>query len=313
MSYLIDDPGCAASIGGNTGNPGCTMMPKNFVGAFLVRKDQAFDAADLADILTELQTRSLAAASVRLYPVGRFEEVKDNSEDITYQTYGYGGKYLVKEGRYDWTFSIVNGGLCHHKQFRKFHGSKDFAVILYDADNTLYFNKKADGDYYGFSLENFNAIPWKVNDGSKGAAFDVHFALADPRELNDNVAYVKVDQSPFSSVPGILDVTLSIQTAFGTGTMKVTAKKSCSKEDLYDEFQTEIAAAGAWVLKDDAGNTKTITSVTADATVGGWIIAATLGADNYTLSLATPAALAALNIGGPPDTGFESNVLSFTV
>jgi len=309
MAYEINNPGCAVTEGANTGTPGCAFMPDKIVGAILIPKNKIILTADIPDIIAELQAMTLAAVADRAYPIFRFEEITDNSEDLTVSTFGYGGKGIGKEGRYDWTFRIVSGGLCHQNNLRKFNGTT-MKVLLIDSENVIYGTSVPTG-MAGLSLDFFYAQPWKAADGSNTTMFNVRFALAKPKELNENVAYVKVDEDVEENVKGLLDLEL-YQLAVVAGKATIGIRTACDKTDIYGTFETPLAAGGLWTCLGPTGAAVSITSVAANDTLGGWDVNFT-GTGVHTIGLTTPALLAAAHIGEAPDNGFEGNTVAVTM
>lgn len=310
MSNILNNVTCVIT-GANTGLPDCPVIPDKIVGAILVDKDFVFESADVATVAafkTKLQALALAAYDSRIFPIGPFEEMADNSEEESVTTMGYGGKSVARDGKYDWTFKMTKGGMYLQKALRKFNGTSK--RVLFIDDNNVIYGYNGTAGFTGFSLDFFYAKPWKANDGANAAAFHVRFALSKTKELVDDVAYVDFSEEVLDAVKGITDVLLSKVTSDSTS-VTVKAVTAADGIDLYDTYDDEIAAAGAWLVTK-AGVVVTPSSVTKVAGSKAWKITLSTPTGAHVFSLNTPAALDALNIGGPPANGFESDTLSHT-
>lgn len=294
--------------GGNTGVGECPLDIKNMVGAILAPSNLVIAAADTASAsvfltkLLALATEALPAN--RIFPIHGFEQITDNSEDITIQTLGYGGKSVTREGDYDWMFQFIKGGFCLLKSLRKFNKANK-GVFFYDANGVVY-GVKSGTDLKPIPLVFFHASPPKVNDGTNTSIYGARFVFK-PTYLADNIGFVEMSLADILTVEGLQDVALSAGTR-ATNVLKATAKTGCGGVNMYDEYSTELAVVGAWVAKNPAGAVLTITSVAVDANISGWTITLDASDPDYsvgvdvTLSLADPVTLAGLGV-----TGFESN------
>jgi len=113
--------------------------------------------------------------------------MSDNSEDNQLQTFGYGGKKVVREGDYDWTFEFTDGGLCLVQSLRSFNSNGRWRVVFYDANFILFGSTgTTSGSLYGIPLKTLWTKPWKANDGSKTAMYAIQFVF-EPRFINDEL------------------------------------------------------------------------------------------------------------------------------
>ncbi|PKN16512.1 MAG: hypothetical protein CVU66_00750 [Deltaproteobacteria bacterium HGW-Deltaproteobacteria-23] len=282
------------------------MAPDKFIGAILIPKNKTFTDVEAAGIIALLQGLCLAGESERVYPIFRFEEIADNSEEETVSTLGYGSKQVAKDGKYDWTFRFLKGGLCFQKKLRAFNKS-DKKVLFVDSNNVIFGTRASDGNITGFSLDFFYAKPFKAADGSNAAIFQARFALAKPAEFNDNVVYIDPGVDVEEAVKGNIDVELT-QLDVTAGKVTVGIKTACDKVDLFDSYPSALAAGSLWKVTK-AGVNVTITTVAASTTRSGWDVSFT-GTGEHVISLTTPDMLEEGNIGGPPDNGYESNTLT---
>ncbi len=306
---IINTPICSTVNGGNSGVPGCYFNPKNIVGVIMVDKNATFTAAEVADFKTTLQTGVLAAGASRIYPIFRFVEVSDNSEEETFSIAGYGEKEPVKDGDYDLKFRFIKGGLCLLKNLRKFNNS-DMKMLLVDSDNNVFGTLNSSGELCGLSGVVF-APKMKFNDGSNASQYFFRIILDKPEELNDAPGFVHCDFNVENEVKGNLDVELvQHEVDFGVATIKL--RTACGKTDLYDTYEDEFAVVENWTCANSSGAAVTITGVTKDAVNKAWDIAFT-GTGVHTLNLAAPSVLAAAGIGGSPENGYEGIALEVTM
>lgn len=302
-------PVCSTAVG-NTGVPDCTFDPKNIIGAMLIPKDKVFSQVELAAIKATLQAGTLDAAVTRFYPIFKFTGLTDNSEEETISTKGYGNKSVNREGKYDWTFEVGNGGVCLQKKLRAFNGNRKYKVLFFTSDRYLIGTENADTFLTGVEYDDIYAKPWKLNDGSNDTMYHLRFMLAKPEELNDDLFALKLDFDPEANIKGLIDLEL-YEIAVEAGKATIGIRGACDKVSLYSTFDTEFAAAAMWTCAK-AGVEVTITGVVKNDTDGGWDVSFT-GTGVHVIGLTTPALLAAAGIGAAPDNGFEGNTVSVTM
>ena len=304
----LNNPGCVLVLGANTGIPGCDFAPDKFVGAILLDKSTIIADADIPSIITKLQELTLATGRDRIHPIFRFEEIADNSEEETVAALGYGSKQVVKEGKYDWSFRIVKGGMCLNNKLRAFNKASK-KVLFVDSNNVIY-GTRVEGGITGFTMDFFYAKPFKANDASNAAIFNLRFALAKPEEFNEKVAFVKADQDVEESVKGLIDLEL-VQLAVAAGKATVGIRTACDKVDIFQAFGDALAEGTLWSVKKD-GVAVAITSVVENTTLGGWDVSF-VGTGDHVISLASAEDLATAEIGGYPENGYEAGLLNVTM
>lgn len=302
----LNNPGCVVVVGGNTGVPDCTFAPEKIIGAILIDRNKIFSQADIENLIVKLQEATLETGQNRILPIFRFEEIADNSEEETISTLGYGSKQVVKEGKYDWTFRLLKGGMCLQKNLRTYNGTNK-KVLFIDANNVIYGTQIGEGGFTGFSLDFFYAKPFKANDASNAAIFQVRFALSKPAEFNDRVAFIKMEVDVEDNLRGIIDLELTLK-AKEPGKASVSVQTQCDKIDLYDAFSESLASGSLWKVSKN-GIPVTINTVAKNDALKAWDISFT-GTDAHQITLETPKVLAAANIGGAPENGYEAGTLS---
>lgn len=310
---VLSNPICTDRYG-NTGIPTCTIDPKEIVGAFVLPEGKVFTTAHVltaAAFIAELQVlMTKEASSERGFPIFLFEGLTDNSEDLVKATLGYGNTEVVRDGKYNWTFQFVKGGMMYSKSLRKFNYAKNRRVLFIDKENVVYGVDAGSGTMRGFTVDYIHTKPLKLNDGSAQAQYMIEFALTDAAELNDEVVFIDLQTDAQASLPGILDVEL-LNIADAAATIDIKVQTLYGKVNLGDEYSTEIAAAGAWLITKASVPVVPV-SVAWQAATEDFRITLTTPTGAHVFSLEDPAALDALSIGGTPDASFESDTITHT-
>lgn len=291
----------------NVGRCDCNFDPKNIVGGFLAPIKKVFADGELApagiqDMLEEL---THATQKDRIYPLPPFVTMTDSSEDVVEVTYGFGGTERVRDGNYKWLFRFRDGGIGINNSLRSFNGAMSkYGVIFFDANGVI-IGTKVSGGMAPIKLTDLYTKKWKANDGKETTMYEVMFNFT-PEQINENIAFVEVPPTTYllSELNGLLDVTLSVVSSTNT-TVTVKLVDACGN-NLYDDYSTEFAAAGRYVmLNATTGNAITITSVTANATLKAFLITINTSdsdmpatGSSYTLSLVSAATLYAADIVG---------------
>lgn len=296
---------------GNTGTGACFFDPKLIVGAFLTPKGYEIDVAALQTNL--IAATHNASKGARIYPIYDLLTPKDNTEQKTMQTFNTGAKKVVREGYNDWEFQYVQGGLTLLTNLRKFNGPA-FDFLFVDSENRIIgINGSSSTKLRAIPSDGgfFWANPWKMNDGSKVAEYGVQFVFH-VKYLNDLVAFQKADFDITTTIYGLQDVNLAVETAGVAGSYKVTPKTTIGT-NLADLYPTALAVVGMWLAKNFlTGNGITILGVTLGTNAAGescFIIATDTADTDYpgageflTFNLAAPAVLQAAGIDGYEST-----------
>lgn len=302
----------------NTGICECFFDPALLDGAIFVPLKKVFTEAELADLViqTTLETATRAVKTDRIFPFGPFEAITDNTEDPTRQTFGYGTVKTVREGKYNFQFQYVNGGLNLSNALRSFNGLiGKYGVIFKESKNTLIGTSKKDvNGNWGLApipMADIYARPWRPSDGTNVTNYTIEFTF-DPVYINEKIAFkrVSIDSYLLSELVGLEDIVLTlVEAAEGGTTIEVSAATDCGSTDVFDLYADELAQAGAWVLKDAAGDEQTISGVVANASTKTWTVTRSEGtnADGDTLELAAPSVLSAAPINV---VGYESNKIT---
>lgn len=310
---------CGADVK-NTGICECFFDPKLITGAILTPLGKVFTEAELADaaIQSTLEALVLAVKASRLQPFGPFETITDNTEDPVRQTFGYGTVKVVREGKYNWALQFINGGLNLSNALRSYNGLiGKYGVIWLESQNTFIGTSKKDanGDW-GLApvpLSDLYQRPWRPSDGSNVTNYTWEVSF-DPVYINEKIAFKKVaiDSYLLSELGGLEDIKLTFEDegTDGGADVTVTAATDCGSVDVFDLYADELAQAGAWIVKNSAGDSKNITGAVKDNDAKGWVI--TLGGgdvweDGDTVQLAAASVLAANPINV---VGYESDTIT---
>ena len=252
---------CASDVA-NTGFGSCFLDMKQIVGAFIVPNGYALSAADLADIQAALIADTKAVVKLnRVFPVGNFVGVTSATEDKTVQTFPYGGKKVVREGFYDWSFQFTEGGLCLQQALRKFNSNAAWSILFYDSEFHLFGTKGlVAGSLYGIPLEILWANPWMPNDGSNSAVYHLQTVFK-PRYINEELAFVPAG-SYLQDIEGLQDVDIVVNTwNQTTGVVNAAISSKCGT-NLGEIYSTELPVVGNFKASNKVtGAAITITSV----------------------------------------------------
>lgn len=302
---------------GNVGQPtGGFPSLDHFTGMIL-----HFDGFEVADanlesyalLQTALQTATLAAIDNRIFPVMHIQGATDNTPAVETKTAPYGNKVSQVEKPHSFTFEMENWGMGWWSEVRNFNERLDLRAFF--VTPTLVIGERTATGFQGFEVSvNFEQVkPGNVADYTK---YNMNVEITNPTALSGPSYTVEVPEGTIlrNKLKGITGVTLSsLLNASNLAT--VGAVKTINSQNLYDIYADALAKPTAWVaLNASTGATVTITGVTKDATNKGWAIAHAEADLPVLLSLAAPAALAALSpaVGTASTGGFESDVLSVT-
>lgn len=254
---------CGGLLKGNTGVPQCYMDLAPINGIILTPIGYTLTKAEIAStLLSKLQTSTLAARANRIYPVLNFVDIKDNTEQPSYQTLGFGRKVLLKEGKYSFEASYLDGGLCLSNQLRNFNYTK-WAAFLVDANGVLVGTKVGD-NIMAIPLNLFYASPYGIATSSQAASYKLNMEI-EPKYLNEEIGFVqtKGEFDIFDSVKGLLNLVIKTAVPLTGGKLEIMVTNSCGGDNIYDVYGSNLANVTAWVAKNaTTKNGITITAAT---------------------------------------------------
>jgi hypothetical protein len=298
----MNQPVCATSYG-NTGFGDCYFEPDKIAGAIQVPADFEIAESDLADLRGFLEDKTGAPIGTRIFPYGNFISNTDNTEDATINTTDYGNKVKIKDGFYDWLFRYQKGGVMYHNQVQRNGGTGKY-FIYYDSKNAI-LGYRSEGKLKGVPAELFDAVPWKLANGSDTSVYAMHI-ITNPFYLNNgNLGYIQPDFN-VADIHGLQELLIKFVSLAGSAA-KVKITSLISGIDMYSAYSTALAQTGAWKAVDQAGNSITISNVTLDSVNHAWNVFMTTGfaaADKVYLSTQDADVLAGLSI---PIVGFEGH------
>ncbi len=259
----------------NTGLSSCYFDPNTIIGAVLVPKGKVFTQTEM---LTFQATLEAAIAedniALRIFPIKRFIDVEDKSEDNPEQTFGYGGKTKIRQGKYAWYFMYKNGGMSYHKSLYTFDQMQEaYDVLFFDTNNILWgvaggTNNTGLG---GFDLEVIDVKNFKINTGGAATMYGIGFCLEDPNQMNIYSAFYQFPKTVnlLNILTGLKNIEVTIHTANVLGLIKLLLTTSDGAINLGDTFSTELATASLYAFLVSATQANLdITSVTYDPGTG---------------------------------------------
>lgn len=263
-----------ATAGANLGLADCFINMDLIVGAIAIPKGYGYTATQLVDFQATLRAQAINNTYAnRVFIMGQFLEIDDQSEDVQMKTWGYGAKTLTRDETMDWVFPFLDGGMCRFKQMKRFNNTQNkFDFIFVDKSGTFWGTTGTDattGDllFKGVQLSQIFTYNLKAPDGSNTVLYRTKFSLLNPKQLNENAAYVvNTTFDPFNDIQMIQDVQLSTvgsKTASGSGVVNVAVLAGCGSANLVQLYGSTIAVAGMFdVVNTLTGAAIAITTVT---------------------------------------------------
>jgi len=316
-NLILNDPGCAINSG-NTGLPGCRFDPSLIVSAILVDKDTEYTLTTAAAFISAMQTATKAARAIRSFPIHGFIEMEDKSTEPQFKEMGYGSRKKTSDGKYDFVFQLSKGGHAYHAALMKFNDDDTKRVIFIDSNNYVLGAKTGAATFKGFAMEFFCAPPFKMASGKDApATYTVEFALTNPNELNEDLAFFDLGADPESSFQGLLDIEMhDLGAGSATKHQVIGIRSVLDKVALYDAYSTVVASNFASIFTaTKAGVAANPSACVVNAALKGWDLEFAATGD-HVITCCNAAALAALAIGAGADIGFDvetAGTLSVTI
>lgn len=298
-----------AQIIGNTGLTVCPYDPANIEGVVLLPRGTVILASAITTFVTTLQAGiANNTETKRWFPIGRFEDMEDKSEEATITTSGFGVKQFVKQGRYAFKFVYTNGAMDLHSQLSRLNGCQDrYDILLVDKVNNCFWGTTSGtADVKGFRMDMFNANNIKFNTGAAGTKYSFEVGLEDERELNmySRIISLPSNQRVLDYV-GLIPTEVVITTQLVASTKIVVVKVMSGSVNLGDYYPTELATLAIWnFTRDSTGVTNAASAVSYSTVTKAFTITGTTAAsyfnagESYTLKLGTVTALASAGVTG---------------
>lgn len=306
MGTILGVPKACNTKVAHTGQASCDFKIQKLVMLVLAYDGFKVPASELttfADTLAYLQDATIAALPKnRVYPIKVIEGYTDNTEAAEIIKSPYGNPQYSNEKPHTAEIDTENLGIGYWKNLRKFKGQKNLRAFWVDT-TFIGGQKNADGDLVPFECT-FDAKQVKVGDGGGTITKNmVDFSLKRSTALSDDLEAVAFDENYDlgNDIYGVLGVELTSPAAW-----VVKAKTMVGKEDLYDSYADALKVTGAWKATNaTTGAAIAVSAVEKSVANKGWTITlATVTAADITL--ADPAALAALNVGSSTAGGYET-------
>lgn len=317
---ILNNPNCEEQKG-NVGVPSCAIGITYPIGFIITEDSFKLTVANMVDWNTTLGVLSsacLAAVGSRIYPIFNVIGLTDNTPAPEAKTSGYGVITKHVEKPHSFELDTRDLGGKYFAELRKFKNRKDLRVYWIDASGFIGGEENSDGELLGFKCT-FQPKQIKVGNVADITKYMVQLDITDPTALTDKLSAIQYDDSVNleTELNGILNVELVNVGTPAPGEVNVSVVSSISRINLFDEYSTLLADVDAWdVVRDDGYLDALISAVVNPATKtitlsldGG---APPIG-QSFVISLATPAELAALGIGGNGTSGFESDSFAYSL
>lgn len=316
MASLLNVANCGGSTGTfNSGVPICDVIRDIPYGLIFLDSGVEFDATDMASataFVAALDAATRAARGSRAYPMWALTNFEDASQEATKIALGNLTNAQIEgvEAIPAFTFQHRKGELFH-RQLAKAE-SQNLKVLIVDKKYVVYGTQTSGGNLTGFSMTEFKAGLAKFGTPAAASFYPFSVTLDSVIEYKENGAFFQAD-STITNVSGIVDVTLAELDM--TGSVLKVSLTALGGKNLTDLYSTELTQATAWVVKNSAGASVTVsaafdsTNKVMSLTLSGtpWTGAST--GDDFTCTLAPAATLAAAPIN---IDGYEAaNTLSF--
>jgi len=257
----VHELNCASSRKNVGYGAGCPLDWKIIAGAFIWDQPKTFSAAELANLQVTLQNLAWSdTAASRMYPISKFLNPQDNSQEPVIQTFSDGSEAKVRDGIMDWKFDFTAGGFPLLQALRTHNGNSSVYALFYDKNNNI-LGYNNGGNLAAIPLQIFDAEVWKMNTGQATAVYRVHFVF-DPYYGTDNAEYTNAgfDLSQIVGLQDIKPVVQGFNQTTGLANLKFLTENGGS--NLYDVYSADFVTAIFAATNASTGGDITITSVT---------------------------------------------------
>lgn len=259
------------SVTPNTGIAKCNVDPGLLQGFIMIPKGTRYTAAQLPTLVQILSDAALKnGALTRVYPIGPFVNVTDNSTDTVTESTDYGYAEIVRDGTYSWMGRTAYGGTCLYRALRKFQGKQDMFDFIGVFKNQLlltYAPNLTTGapEYKGIAPSLIRVPNFKIAVGNTATQYWFEIQVFDAGQISDNFAFVQTDTSPLSNITGISNVDIQNSATFNAspaGSIDVLPVVECDASSLVTAYGSTWNNALLWTATNDAtGAPITITGV----------------------------------------------------
>lgn len=307
MATLLGVPRACGSKSRNTGQAQCDVKLQKMTMLLLCKDGFKIPASELtsdADVLAYLQDATIAPlVKNRVFPIKTIKGYTENTEQAEIIKYGFGDFAGRNEKAVSFEIDSEYLGIGHYKRLRAWLDDKSTRAFIVDT-TFIGGETNADGDLVPFEAS-FNPRQVTIGNGADAVTKTmIDFALRNPKALTDDLMPYQFEDGTstlFNDLFGCLDVRLTSPSAY-----VVKANVAIDNSDLYDSYADALAVVGAWKgVNAINGAAVAITAVVKNPTYKGWTLTIT-GNPVCDVTLADPAALAAINVGSSTAGGYET-------
>lgn len=290
-----------ATLGGNTGQPGCDVRmgrPKYIIPT----RGKVFSAADIADS-TAFKAALFAAMllsrtdddKVFLFPLMRV--VDDNTAEAKTEVLADGYEEVLNESLPTYTLQST-AGVCQAQSMVQFNGWRD-GVFIIDDKNILWFVSTDTAGAQAFTVGNLYTDAPRFGNSSNIVTSKTKLVFGTVDEFKSGVGAIKLDFD-VTKLQNTVDVILAEAVAATGYVFKIAGKVKCSGTDIYPSYKTLLDQTGAWkATLLVAGTVVVISSAAHDDATNSWTVtlasSPTIAATTkIKIELVDPTALAAL-------------------
>ncbi|HEY8969719.1 MAG TPA: hypothetical protein VIM64_11520 [Puia sp.] len=231
--------------------------------------DGKITEAQLATLKATLEANSLIDAPVsRWQPLGNLVNWEVANGDPRTETLPNNVTKYLGDGFPVYTARWDGGGFAMHLNRRKLTNSQasgKYFIIHNTSTIGGKVIKNTDGttDLQGLTMAQVFTLGRGFATATTSEIYSTAFAFDNTRQLNEDYGFIEADFDVLESMIAVTDVEL-IATNSTSTKWNVKALAGYAKADLSVYFPTELAAAGAWVARNEtAGTTLTISAVAA--------------------------------------------------
>lgn len=227
-------------------------------------------------------TKINADEAGRFYPLQIFFDIEQEDTETSYQEGAGGGQIKTGEGKRSLR-GFVKLPLCMHQAYRTHNNRISLKAFIVTSKGYIKGTSSDSTKFEPFSLNLFEVE--KQTTAGKGDTVPmtpVRVVFEDATEWDDNGVWVKPTAfNPLTALDGLQDVTLAVTSPTIAG-FTLTVLTTC------DNVGVEGLVKEDFTLADDEGGAETIDTLT-DEGNGIYTALATLGADDYVLTMDDPA------------------------
>jgi hypothetical protein len=271
VSIVVNELNCTTGKA-NLGAPAC-QLHLAIEGFIETPSKKELTAAEQSDIVATLQAGVKANLGAnRYYPFPALTKGGQTGGDPNETEFDNGLKVYTTDTYIKYEFEFYNGGICISNALRKRSGQAIYGFFY--GGGKLIGTTGPNGRLAAIPFSSFTAPPATFAFFKTPAIYKFSMSVL-PKVVNENIK-VAVLPGTFdpSTLNGLLDVNLSIDTALvaGTGVVKFRANESCNGDDYAALYPTELSTLGLWSAKNKlTGGLITVTAVS----VAGSIITVT--------------------------------------